>query len=46
MKGSRYFRNINREYLKDKINEHARNSKNKNIREQIDLRRVTKFKIT
>jgi hypothetical protein len=30
---SRYFRNKKREYLKDKINEIAMNSKNKNIRE-------------
>jgi hypothetical protein len=30
---SRYFRNKNREYLKDKINELATNSKNKNIRD-------------
>jgi uncharacterized protein YaaR (DUF327 family) len=30
---SRYFRNRKREYLKDKINELARNSKNKNIRD-------------
>jgi hypothetical protein len=29
---SRYFRNKKREYLKDKINELATNSKNKNIR--------------
>jgi hypothetical protein len=29
---SRYFRNKNRKYLKDKINELATNSKNKNIR--------------
>jgi hypothetical protein len=29
----RYFRNKKREYLKDKINEHAMNSKNKNIRD-------------
>jgi hypothetical protein len=28
---SRYFRNKNKEYLKDKINELATNSKNKNI---------------
>jgi hypothetical protein len=28
-----YFRNKNREYLKDKLNELATNSKNKNIRE-------------
>jgi hypothetical protein len=30
---SRYFRNKTREYLKDKINELATNSKNKNIRD-------------
>jgi hypothetical protein len=30
---SRYFRNKKREYLKDKINELAANSKNKNIRD-------------
>jgi hypothetical protein len=30
---SRYFRNKKREYLKDKINELAMNSKNKNIRD-------------
>jgi hypothetical protein len=30
---SRYFRNKKREYLKDKIIELARNSKNKNIRD-------------
>jgi hypothetical protein len=30
---SRHFRNKNREYLKDKINEVAANSKNKNIRD-------------
>jgi hypothetical protein len=30
---SRYFRNRNREYLEDKINELATNSKNKNIRD-------------
>jgi hypothetical protein len=29
----RYFRNKKREYLKDKINELATNSKNKNIRD-------------
>jgi hypothetical protein len=29
---SKHFRNKNREYLKDKINELAMNSKNKNIR--------------
>jgi hypothetical protein len=39
---SRYFRNKKREYLKDKINELAAKSKNKNIR---DLsRRINKFK--
>jgi hypothetical protein len=36
---SRYFRNKKREYLKDKINDLATNSKNKNIR---DLYRVLK----
>jgi hypothetical protein len=30
---SRYFRNKKKEYLKDKINEPAMNSKNKNIRD-------------
>jgi hypothetical protein len=30
---SRYFKNKKREYLKDKINELAMNSKNKNIRD-------------
>jgi hypothetical protein len=30
---SRYFRNKKREYLKDKINKLATNSKNKNIRD-------------
>jgi hypothetical protein len=30
---SRYFRNKKREYLKDKINELATNSKNKNVRD-------------
>jgi hypothetical protein len=30
---SRYFKNKKREYLKDKINELATNSKNKNIRD-------------
>jgi hypothetical protein len=30
---SRYFKNKNREYLKNKINELATNSKNKNIRD-------------
>jgi hypothetical protein len=29
---SRYFRNKKKQYLKDKISEHATNSKNKNIR--------------
>jgi hypothetical protein len=39
---SRYFRNKKREYLKDKINELATNTKNKNIREDLrmDLRRL------
>jgi hypothetical protein len=32
---SRHFRNKKREYLKDKINELAMNSKNKNIREPV-----------
>jgi hypothetical protein len=32
LEASRYFRNEKREYLKDKINELATNSKNKNIR--------------
>jgi hypothetical protein len=36
---SRYFRNKKKDYLKDKINELARNSKNKNIR---DLNRSIK----
>jgi hypothetical protein len=31
--GSKYFRNKKREYLKDKINELATNTKNKNIRD-------------
>jgi hypothetical protein len=30
---SRYFRNKNREYLKDKMNELATNSKHKNVRD-------------
>jgi hypothetical protein len=32
-KASRYFKNKKREYLKDKTNELATNSKNKNIRD-------------
>jgi hypothetical protein len=32
-KASRYFRNKKKEYLKGKINELAKNSKNKNIRD-------------
>jgi hypothetical protein len=32
LEASRYFRNNKREYLTDKINELARNSKNRNIR--------------
>jgi hypothetical protein len=46
---SRYFRNKKREYLKDKINELATNSKNKNIRDlyrQINLRGATNREIT
>jgi hypothetical protein len=39
---SRYFRNKNSEYLKDKINEVASNSKNKNIRGL--YRRIKEFK--
>jgi hypothetical protein len=40
--GSRYFRNKTREYLKDKINELATNSKNSNIRDL--YRRMNEFK--
>jgi hypothetical protein len=40
--GSRYFRNKKREYLKDKINELARNSKNKIISDL--YRRISGFK--
>jgi hypothetical protein len=47
---SRQFRNKKREYLKDKINELAMNSKNKNIRDLyrgiMDLRRATNREIT
>jgi hypothetical protein len=39
---SSYFRNKKREHLKDKINEHAANSKNKNIRDL--YRRINEFK--
>jgi hypothetical protein len=39
---SRQFRNKKREYLKDKINEPATNSKNKNIRDM--YRDIHKFK--
>jgi chemotaxis methyl-accepting protein methylase len=39
---SRHFRNKKREYLKDKINELARNSKNKNIRDL--YRGINEFK--
>jgi hypothetical protein len=39
---SRYFRNKKREYLDDKINEVATNSKNKNIRDL--YRRINEFK--
>jgi hypothetical protein len=40
-KASRHFRNRKREYLKDKINEVASNSRNKNIRDL--YRRINKF---
>jgi uncharacterized protein YaaR (DUF327 family) len=39
---SRHFRNKKREYLKDKINEIASNSKNKNIRDL--YRGINEFK--
>jgi uncharacterized protein YaaR (DUF327 family) len=39
---SRYFRNKKKEYLKDKINELATNSKNKNIRDL--YRKKSEFK--
>jgi hypothetical protein len=39
---SKYFRNKKREYLKDKINEIATNSKNKNIRDL--YRGINEFK--
>jgi hypothetical protein len=39
---SRYFKNTKREYLKDKINELATNSKNKNIRDL--YRGINEFK--
>jgi hypothetical protein len=39
---SRYFRNKKKEYLKDRINELATNSKNKNIRDL--YRRINEFK--
>jgi hypothetical protein len=39
---SRHFRNKNREYLKDKINEIELNSKNKSIRDL--YRGITEFK--
>jgi hypothetical protein len=39
---SRYFWNKRREYLRDKINELATNSKNKNIRDL--YRRINEFK--
>jgi hypothetical protein len=39
---SRHFRNKKREYLKDKINEHESNSKNKNIRDL--YRGINEFK--
>jgi hypothetical protein len=40
---SRYFRNKEREYLKDKINELTTNSKNKNIKDL--YRRINEFKM-
>jgi hypothetical protein len=47
---SRNFRNKKREYMKDKINELATNSKNKNIRNlyrgKINLRKVTNQEVT
>jgi hypothetical protein len=44
---SRHFRNEKREYLKDKINELATNSKNKNfIEEEMNLRGATNREIT
>jgi hypothetical protein len=46
---SRYFRNQKREYLKDKINELATNSKKKNmtcIEESVNLRGATNREIT
>jgi hypothetical protein len=39
---SRHFRNKKREYLKDKINEHQSDSKNKNIRDL--YRSINEFK--
>jgi hypothetical protein len=42
LKASRQFRNIKREYLKDKVNELATNSKNKNIRDL--YRGINEFK--
>jgi hypothetical protein len=47
---NRYFRNRKRQYLEDKINELARNSKNKNIRDVYrginDLKVATNREIT
>jgi hypothetical protein len=46
----RHFRNRERQYLKDKIDELTRNSKNKNIRDlyrgKITLRGVTNLEVT
>jgi hypothetical protein len=42
LEASRYFRNKKMEYLKDKINELATNSKNKNIRDP--YRGINEFK--
>jgi Fe-S cluster assembly ATPase SufC len=41
-KASRYFSNKKREYLKDKVNELATNSKNKNLRDL--YRGINEFK--
>jgi hypothetical protein len=46
---SNHFRNEKREHLKDKINELAMNSKNKNVRdwceEYMNLKRVTNLEV-
>jgi hypothetical protein len=47
---SRHFRNDKREYLKDKINNLERSSKNKNFRDMYrgikEFKRVTKLELT